>query len=211
MVWSICPLPHIKSLTPISEKLCIGLSLIPRKIRIFRPLINSNFSDYPSATSVLFSHGLRSKFILKWTQKSAVCYLNKGLSCPENKPNSGHSKITFFFTDCKIQHRHQKKDQCAIFRQSVVSWTDTWAGGQWSRRIVNGVHEVTRFSGHLPRFVLAWHSGGHGWAKWGRRNTYSQFPRTRGRSSLRCSQRERKTHCYEQKNVLMYLNKKKNI
>lgn len=48
------------------------------------------------------------------------------------------------------------------------------------------------FSGRLPRFVLAWHSGGHGWTKWGRRNTYSQFPQIRGRSSLRRSQRGEK-------------------
>lgn len=32
------------------------------------------------------------------------------------------------------------------------------------------------------------------------RNTYSQFPRTRGRSSLSRSRGERKTQCYEEKN-----------
>lgn len=151
MVGSICPLPHIKSLTPISEKLCIGLSLIPRKIRIFRPLINSNFPDYPSATSVLFSPGLWSKFIFKWTQKSAVCHLNKGLSCPENTPNSRHSKRTFFFpltvkfnTDTKkgsvcdiqavsgIMNRHMSGWSMKSTHCKRCAWGDTlfWASAQ---------------------------------------------------------------------------------
>lgn len=47
-------------------------------------------------------------------------------------------------------------------------------------------------SGRLPRFVLACQNGGHGRAKWGRRNTYSQFPQIRGRSSLRRSQRRQR-------------------
>lgn len=72
-----------------------------------------------------------------------------------------------------------------------VSWTDTWVdrlmGMTHSKRQVWG----DTFSGHLPRFVLAWDIGGHEWAKWGRRNTYSQFQQICGRSSLRCSQGEK--------------------
>lgn len=36
----------------------------------------------------------------------------------------------------------------------MVSWTDTCAGGQWSKHIVNGGHEVTRFLGVCPD--LSW-------------------------------------------------------
>lgn len=78
------------------------------------------------------------------------------------------------------------------------SRSSQWYHEQTDERVVN-THSKRwargdTLSGRLPRFVLAWQSGGHGRAKWGRRNTYSQFPQIRGRSSLGRSRRgERET------------------
>lgn len=114
---------------------------------------------------------------------------------------SHHSKrICFFLPKCKICVKDGSAgakwwDECVIFRQpiqSAVSSTDTWAGGQWRRHIVNGGHEVTWFLGICPD--VSWHRQNReqGWAKWGRRNTYSQFPQIYGRSGLSRSRRRQR-------------------
>lgn len=106
-------------------------------------------------------------------------------------------KINHLFTLCVKPKTDplDQKDQCVILRQpaSVNGIMNRHMSG-WSMELTHCKRWAwgDMLSGRLPRFVLAWHSGGHGWAKWGRRNTYSQFPQIRGRSSLRRSQRREK-------------------
>lgn len=152
-----------------------------------------------------------SEHIFKLTQKTVVCCLKKVSSALKTCPTPDIQKEAFFPPSVKSKtDPPDQKDQCVIFRHPAS------VNGIMNRHMSGWSMESTHckrwawgdtLSGRLPRFVLAWHSGGHGWAKWGRRNTYSQFPRIRSRSSLRRSQRERKTHCYEHKTSLMYLNK----
>lgn len=140
-----------------------------------------------------------SERILKWRKQECVALKRSLLPLKQTqRPLS----VKF-----KTDPPDQKDQACVISRQlvSVNGVMNRYMSG-WSMESTHCKRWAwgDTLSGRLPRFVLAWHSGGHGWAKWGRRNTYSQFPRIRGRSSLRRSQRERNTRCYEHKTLLLY-------
>ena len=148
--------------------------------------------------------GEESEHILKWIQRRAAFSLKKVSPALKTRPTRSLNNYIFPPLSVKSQtDPADQKDECVISRQPAA------VNGIMNRHMSGWSVESTQckrwawgdaLSGRLPRFVLAWHGGGHGWAKWGRRNTYSQFPRIRGRSSLSRSQGgERETDCYGHK------------